>query len=169
MTAPNPRVYLLHIRDCCQRILECAALRDQGTVPAHILLDAVCRNLEILGEASRKIGQDFRDAHPSIPWREMNDLRNVLIHNYEGADPVMVWGIASREIPQVLSAVLLLWRIANRVDFKRYSGMSPRSSARFSKRVYWPRKRSGTVPMGPLRCLAMIRSARPFRLSSSFL
>ena len=46
-------------------------LRDQTTVPAHILLDAACLNLEIPGEASRKIGEDFREAHPKIPWREI--------------------------------------------------------------------------------------------------
>jgi len=38
----------------------------------------------------------------------MNDLRNVLIHNYEGADPDMVWGIVEREIPQLLNAVAQL-------------------------------------------------------------
>ena len=105
MTAPDPTVYLLHIRDCCQRVAECATLRDAGSTPVHILLDAVCRNLEIVGEASRKIGPDFRVLHPEIPWREMTDLRNVLIHNYEGADPDMVWGIVNREIPQLLTAV----------------------------------------------------------------
>lgn len=81
-------------------------LRDRGDTPAYILLDAACRNLEIIGEASRKIGPEFRAAHPRIPWREMNDLRNVLIHNYEGADSGMVWGIVDREIPQVLAAVI---------------------------------------------------------------
>jgi uncharacterized protein with HEPN domain len=106
MVTPDPYVYLLHIRDCCKRVIECATLRDLGTTPAHILLDAACRNLEILGEASRKIGPDFRAAHPQIPWREMSDLRNVLIHNYEGADAEMVWGIAGREIPRVLTAVV---------------------------------------------------------------
>jgi len=106
MVTPDPRVYLLHIRDCCKRVIECAALRDRGTTPAHILLDAACRNLEILGEASRKIGLDFRVAHRQIPWREMSDLRNVLIHNYERADAEMVWGIAVREIPKVLTAVV---------------------------------------------------------------
>lgn len=44
-------------------------------MPAVILLDAAFRNLEVLGEASRKIGPDFRAAHPQIPWREMSDLR----------------------------------------------------------------------------------------------
>ena len=68
MPAPEPGLYLLHIRDGCERLKEC--------VP-----------------------------HPEIPWREMNDLRNVLIHNYEGADPDMLWGIVDREVPQLLSAI----------------------------------------------------------------
>lgn len=38
----------------------------------------------------------------------MNDLRNVLIHKYEGADADMVWGIVEREVPQLLAAVLAL-------------------------------------------------------------
>lgn len=105
MSAPAPRLYLLHIRDCCRRLQECATLRDQAAAPAHILLDAACRNLEILGEASRKIGADYRAAHTHIPWREMSDLRNVLIHNYEGADPDMVWGIVAREIPRLADAI----------------------------------------------------------------
>ncbi len=105
MPVPDPRIYLRHILDCCERLGECASLRDEGGVSARILLDAACRNLEIIGEASRKIGVEFRTAHPEIPWREMNDLRNVLIHNYEGADPDMVWGIVDREIPAVLAAV----------------------------------------------------------------
>jgi uncharacterized protein with HEPN domain len=105
MAAPEPQIYLLHIRDCCERLRECAALRQQGGMPAHILLDAVCRNLEILGEASRKIGPEFRAAHPEVPRREMSDLRNVLIHNYEGADADMVWGVVEREIPSLAAAV----------------------------------------------------------------
>ena len=74
MATPEPRLYLLHIRDCCERLQECASLRDEGATPIHILLDAACRNLEILGEASRKVGPEFRASHPEIPWREMNDL-----------------------------------------------------------------------------------------------
>lgn len=105
MPAPDPHVYLLHIRDCCERLRECADLEQRNAAPTQILLDAACRNLEIIGEASRKIGPDFRAAHPEIPWREMNDLRNVLIHNYEGADPDMVWGIVAVEIPRLLVAV----------------------------------------------------------------
>ena len=76
MTPPDFRVYVLHIRDCCEQLAECRTLRERGGVPPSILLNAACRNLEIIGEASRKIGPEFRAAHPGIPWREMNDLRN---------------------------------------------------------------------------------------------
>lgn len=105
MTLPDTRIYLLHIRDCCEELIQCRSLRQQGSVPVSILFNAVCRNLEIVGEASRKIGPEFRAANPEIPWREMNDLRNVLIHNYEGADPDLVWGIVERDIPALLTAV----------------------------------------------------------------
>ena len=74
----------------------------------QILLDAACRNLEILGEASRKLGPVFRAEHPGVPWREMNDLRNVLIHNYDGADPAMVWGVVERQIPALQEQVTRL-------------------------------------------------------------
>ena len=51
------------------------------------------------------MGAGFREAHPDIPWREMNDLRNVLIHQYEGANPGLVWGVVERDIPPLLTAV----------------------------------------------------------------
>ena len=108
MLVSDPRIYLLHIRDCCERLRECASLKAGGSSHVGILLDAARRNLEIIGEASRKVGPEFRAAHPEIPWRQMNDLRNVLIHEYEGADPELVWGIVEAEIPKVLKAVSAL-------------------------------------------------------------
>jgi len=47
------------MRDACERLLECALRRGEGTTPGYILLDAVCRNLEVIGEASRKVGAGF--------------------------------------------------------------------------------------------------------------
>ena len=105
MDAPDPKVYLLHIRDCCEELSQCRLLRAAGTVPPSILFHAVCRNLEIIGEASRKIGENFRAEYPEIPWRGMNDLRNVLIHNYEGADSDLVWAVVEREIPHLLTRI----------------------------------------------------------------
>ena len=105
MTSPDALVYLLHIRDCCEELMACQQLRQQSSVPPSILFSAVCRNLEIIGEAAKKIGPAYRAANPAIPWREMSDLRNVLIHQYEGTDEDLVWGIVEREIPPLLAAV----------------------------------------------------------------
>jgi uncharacterized protein with HEPN domain len=92
MAAKDPYVYLMHIRDACRSALGYSALRRGPPIPEQVLLDAVCRRLEIIGEASRKIGPEFRQQHPEIPWREMGSLRNVLIHDYEGTDSDVVWG-----------------------------------------------------------------------------
>ena len=78
MTSPDPQVYLLHIRDRCEELTQCRSLRQQGNVPDSILFNAVCRNLEIIGEASRKISPEFRAANPEVPWREMRDIPPLL-------------------------------------------------------------------------------------------
>jgi uncharacterized protein with HEPN domain len=105
MSSSDPRIYLLHIRDCCEELLQCFQLREQGGVPVSILFNAACRNLEIVGEASRKVGAEFRAAHPAVPWRKMNDLRNVLIHQYQGTDVDLVWAVVERDIPSLLATV----------------------------------------------------------------
>jgi hypothetical protein len=48
-----------------------------------VVHDAVCRNLEIIGEAARRFDDAFRVAHAEIPWRAMTDVRNILIHAYD--------------------------------------------------------------------------------------
>ena len=108
MAAKDPYIYLMHIRDACQSTLGYSDLRHGPAVPEQLLLDAVCRRLEIIGEAARKIGPEFRQQHTEIPWREMGDLRNVLIHDYEGTDPEVVWGIVENHIPRLLAAVVNL-------------------------------------------------------------
>jgi uncharacterized protein with HEPN domain len=48
---------------------------------------AVERNFEILGEAARRVSDEFRDSHPAIDWRKIIGLRNIIIHRYEQVDP----------------------------------------------------------------------------------
>jgi uncharacterized protein with HEPN domain len=108
MPAKDSGAYLQHIRDCCHQIVKCGELRRQGGVAESLLADAVCRNLEIIGEAAGKISREFRAANPQIPWRQMISARNILIHNYDGVDPEIVWGIVERDIPSLLAAVCRL-------------------------------------------------------------
>lgn len=64
---------------------------------------AVERQLEILGEAARRVSSPFRDAHPQIPWREMVGLRNVISHEYASVDYVAIYRILRDQIPELLA------------------------------------------------------------------
>ena len=70
-----------------------AFLRDE------VLKRAFARSLEIVGEASKKLTPDFRDAHPSVEWRLMAGTRAKLIHDYFGVDYGLVWDIVVNELP----------------------------------------------------------------------
>ena len=57
------------------------------------------RNLEIIGEASRNISNQIRDAHPEISWREIIGFRNILIHTYYSLTLKIIWDIIQNELP----------------------------------------------------------------------
>ncbi len=65
--------------------------------------DAVVRNLEILGEAARRIPAHIQQGHPEIPWRQIAGLRNRLAHGYFAVDYAIVWDIVTNELPLLKS------------------------------------------------------------------
>ena len=60
--------------------------------------DAVIRNLEIIGEATKKLSGELRNRHPDIPWKKMAGTRDRLIHDYIGVDIEIVWQIVITEL-----------------------------------------------------------------------
>ena len=67
--------------------------------------DAVCHNLEIIGEAARRFDDAFRLAHAEIPWRAMTDVRNILIHAYDRVAGEILVDIVRQDIPPLLASV----------------------------------------------------------------
>lgn len=65
-----------------------------GFLANEMVVDAVTRNYEIIGEASNQIPLDIKDKYPEIPWRQMYGLRNFAVHEYHIVDPVILWEIA---------------------------------------------------------------------------
>ncbi len=61
-------------------------------------IDAVIRNLEIIGEAARKIPEEIRHKSPQIEWRKIISLRNILIHEYPGIDLEVIWDIVQNKL-----------------------------------------------------------------------
>jgi uncharacterized protein with HEPN domain len=60
----------------------------------ELVIDAVVRNLEIIGETSKNVPLAIRNSYPGIPWEQMNGIRNILIHEYFGVDIKIVWHTA---------------------------------------------------------------------------
>lgn len=70
--------------------------------------DAVVRNLEIIGEASKQTTEEFKVQYPDIEWRETADLRNKIIHDYSGLDYVLLWEIIHLNLPSFKQKILQL-------------------------------------------------------------
>ena len=72
-------------------------------------VDAVVRNLEIIGEAARHVPDEIVEKHSEIPWREMRDMRNLLSHEYFGVNSDIVWETIQSDLPTLpalLKAIL---------------------------------------------------------------
>ena len=64
-------------------------------------IDAVVRNLEIIGEAARNIGQSFAEKHSELPWSEMISMRNKVIHEYIAVDLDILWKTIKEDLPKL--------------------------------------------------------------------
>ena len=82
----DPRVYLAHILECADRIERYLGQDREAFLRDTMVQDAVIRNFEVIGEAAKRIPEQFRVIHVAIPWRLMAGFRDVLIHDYEGVD-----------------------------------------------------------------------------------
>lgn len=79
--------------------------RDYKTV------DAVIRNFEVIGEASKNLSKDIRDKYQNVPWEAMYRLRNRISHEYFGIDYEIIWDIISRQLPYNLRDIKIILAI----------------------------------------------------------
>jgi uncharacterized protein with HEPN domain len=68
-----------------------------------ILQSAMIHQLVVIGEASRRLSEEFRARHPQISWPQMIALRNFLVHKYDQVDLAVVWNICERHIPELIA------------------------------------------------------------------
>ncbi|MDJ0682205.1 MAG: DUF86 domain-containing protein [Xenococcaceae cyanobacterium MO_167.B52] len=66
---------------------------------------AVIRQLEIIGEATKRLSQEFRAIYPQIPWRQMAGMRDILIHNYDDIELDELWNVATISIPELIQQI----------------------------------------------------------------
>lgn len=95
----DDRIYLLHIRDGIEHILNYTAAGRDSFFADRKTQDAVVRNLEIIGEATKRISPLLKDAHPDISWKPIAGMRDKLIHDYFGINLQLVWDVVERDLP----------------------------------------------------------------------
>jgi uncharacterized protein with HEPN domain len=59
----------------------------------------VARALEIVGEATKRLPLELRDAYPNIPWRDMAGMRDRIVHGYDNLDFQIMWDVIKQELP----------------------------------------------------------------------
>lgn len=102
----DPELLLEDILECSDKI----ARYTKGSLfeefrQNNMLQDAVVRNLEIIGEAVRKLPEDFLEKHPDLPWREIAALRNILAHAYFVLDLEIKCPLAVEATPSFSSQI----------------------------------------------------------------
>ena len=98
--------YLSDIQEAIQRIAAyIAGLDYEQFMRDNKTQDAVVRNLEIIGEATKNLSSRLRRAYAQIPWKDLAGMRDKMIHHYFGTNYEIVWTIAKEELPDLLSQI----------------------------------------------------------------
>ena len=96
----DDRVYLRHILDAIEKTETYLKGQTRESFSKNdMMVDAVVRELEIIGEATNHLSDSFRAEHPEIPWRDAIDMRNFLIHEYFGVRTNVVWDTCKNDLP----------------------------------------------------------------------
>ncbi|MEK0181380.1 MAG: DUF86 domain-containing protein [Oscillatoriales cyanobacterium] len=99
------KLYIQDISDCIDRIEDYTRDGRESFMQTRMIQDAVIRNFEIIGEATKRLSQDFRQAYPNIQWQRIAGFRDVLIHDYLRVDLDEVWGIVERNLPELKATI----------------------------------------------------------------
>jgi len=100
------RVYLQDILAACESIEAFTAGMDLDAFRKDDkTASAVIRKLEVIGEATKQLPEEFRQRHPEIPWKEMAGMRDRLIHFYFGVDHRLVWQTIIDRLPNLIRQI----------------------------------------------------------------
>jgi uncharacterized protein with HEPN domain len=103
MNTPAQIAYLQHLRDALVSVKEYTSGGREAFFESKMMRDAVVRNLEVVGEATKALTAETRARAPDVPWRRIAGMRDQLIHHYFGVDLETVWRVV--EVDPLLQVV----------------------------------------------------------------
>jgi len=95
--------YLWDMRKAGELVIEFVEGKSfEQFTQSRLLISAVERQIQITGEAARKVSQQFKDQHPEIPWRAIMAQRHIITHEYGNIDLAKIWRVAKEHVPALL-------------------------------------------------------------------
>ncbi|WP_071191310.1 DUF86 domain-containing protein [Trichormus sp. NMC-1] len=101
----DERLYLSNIQECIERIEEYTKGGKEEFMQTKMIQDAVIRNFEIIGEATKRLSPELRSKYSDVPWQQMAGLRDVLIHDYLKVNLNLVWQIIEQNLSDLKTQV----------------------------------------------------------------
>ncbi len=101
----DDKIYLIHILECIEKIERFLENKKQA-LDQEMIDDAIVRNLQIMAESTQKLSSQIKLNVQDIPWREISDFRNKLVHDYLGIDLEMIYDVIENELPLLKQKIL---------------------------------------------------------------
>lgn len=96
-------VYIGHMLDITRRALGAAQSKTRADYDAdEVLRMGLTHFVQVIGEAARKVSEEFQAAHPEIPWRQIIGMRHRIVHDYMSVDEDVLWEVVKSDLPALL-------------------------------------------------------------------
>ena len=97
---------LRHINECISHVMNFLEGKSFEEMQSDVMcFHAVVYNIMIIGEAANLLTKEFRGNHPDVPWRDIIDMRNVLVHGYITTNATLVWDTCTNDLPSLKSEI----------------------------------------------------------------
>jgi uncharacterized protein with HEPN domain len=101
----SAKIYLQHILDSIEKVQRYTAPGKRDFFEKTQVQDAVVRNLEIIGEAVKRLPNAIREQYQDVPWKQAAGMRDELIHEYFGVDYEIVWAVIDQHLPRLKTQI----------------------------------------------------------------